>query len=278
MGQEDAMHELAATAARRLHDACDDVVEGAIRELGDTCEEWAVRLLVEHVAVELSSVRVRRALAAALPMADPKDAEREAVLSTLILLTHDDDTETRDMACFGLVLLRADSPDALTALAERLLDADFDTRAEALLGLAQAGDPRSLNVLQERLSGPDGEVTKLDLEAAAELADPRIHPLLRRLEALWEDDEDEFQPLLTFALKRCHPDARTVATQREDQILAKVNDLLREAGQAVSRSGRYPLTRVLPGEGEKIWVGEDPWSIDEAQWAERIAFTALGLA
>jgi HEAT repeat protein len=276
MGQEEAMRELAATAPLRLHDPCDDVVERAIRELGDTCEEWAVRMLVEHVAVELSSVRVRRALAAALPMADPKDAEREAVLATLILLTRDEDTETRDMACFGLVLLRADTPVALDALAERLLDADFDTRAEALLGLAQAGDSRSLNVLMARLSGPDGAVTKLDLEAAAELADPVLYPLLRRLERLWVDDEDEFRPLLAFALKRCHPDARTVATQREDQILAKVNDLMRATGRSVSRSGRYPLTRVLSGDGERIWVGEDPWSIDEAQCAERITFSALG--
>jgi hypothetical protein len=79
-------------------------------------------------------------------------ADDPANIAILTQLMHDTDEVVRDWATFGLgVQGDADSEDIRNALAERLGDSYFDTRMEAVRGLAERGDLRVLPALMEEL-------------------------------------------------------------------------------------------------------------------------------
>jgi HEAT repeat protein len=98
-------------------------------------------------------------------------------IATLISLTRDDDDEVRDWATFGLgSLCNIDTEPVRAALLDRVTDEHFDTRSEALIGLAQRGD-----------------------EAAGLLGREELLPALRDLRSWWDVDED----LLERSIQQC---------------------------------------------------------------------------
>jgi HEAT repeat protein len=83
-------------------------------------------------------------------------ADDERVVSTLIKLMADKDTEARDWATFGLgVLGNFDSPKIREALFKNLSDEDEDVCEEAMVGLAKRKDPRSLPEVMKALQDRD---------------------------------------------------------------------------------------------------------------------------
>lgn len=83
-------------------------------------------------------------------------ADDERVVSTLIKLMADKDTEVRDWATFGLgVLGNFDSAKIREALFKNLGDEDEDVREEAMVGLAKRKDDRSLKEIMSALQDED---------------------------------------------------------------------------------------------------------------------------
>jgi hypothetical protein len=162
------------------------------------------------VALELAGhpdPEIRRASAQVLPalgqLSSDEPNKRDAVVSSLIMLTRDADEDVRDWACFalGTQLSDVDSPELRDALAERLRDGHDDTRCEAMLGLARRADPRTLPVLLERLAAPN--VYALEIESAGALGDTSLHTLVRAHLAGWDD---EVVPKVCAALRLTDPD------------------------------------------------------------------------
>ena len=148
----------------------------------------------------------------------------------------DDQADVRNWATFGVGhQLDDDGMIIRDALSDRLDDTDYDTRWEAIIGLARRHDPRVLVPLRNALI-EGGEIPFFGIVAAGWLADPR---LLQPLQALTEQSEE-----VQEAIGRCDPSlaARRVTamtylletlttmperSEQEDQRL----DLLSPAGE-----------------------------------------------
>lgn len=132
------------------------------------------------------SAVVRRALAAELPgctWASGEDRPDRRVTQLLIELTRDPIAEVRGWACFSLAGSVADSPDIRTALWDRVRDRHYDTRVDALRGLAIRRDRRAHQPLHDavRVIGTDrfGSWVMDDLVEYAKSV--RDRPLLKAL-------------------------------------------------------------------------------------------------
>jgi hypothetical protein len=117
--------------------------------------------------------------------------------TTLVALSTDVDTDTRDWATFALgALTEEDSPAIRDALAARLIDHDDDVRAEAIAGLARRNDERAIPILLQELRLP--EVGTLVIEAAGTMPRHEFIPYLEALHAADPSDET-----INGALTRC---------------------------------------------------------------------------
>ncbi|MDZ4684984.1 MAG: HEAT repeat domain-containing protein [Planctomycetaceae bacterium] len=140
---------------------------------------------------------VRRGLFALLT-----DADDPVATDLLIQLSADEVDEIRDWATFGLGTIReADSPEIRSALAARLDDPHDDTRAEAIVGLAQRHDPRVLPALIRDLS--ENCVATLHLEAAEHMPSPELVPLLKNLRSWWDVDPEGLERAIACCEAQC---------------------------------------------------------------------------
>jgi ADP-ribosylglycohydrolase len=124
--------------------------------------------------------------------------EDEQALDTLIELSHDETSDVRDWATFGLgSQVDIDTPAIREALVARLTDPHRDTRGEAMVGLARRKDERVIGPLIAEIGSQ--EVGSLALDAAYEIADPRLCQALLALKADIGEDEE-----LERALQSCN--------------------------------------------------------------------------
>lgn len=93
---------------------------------------------------------VRAAVAFAAPLLD----QNASVTALLQRLSRDIDPRVRDWATFRLAESNDETPETMAALFERTADADGDTRAEGLYGLARRQDPRARALIEEELADP----------------------------------------------------------------------------------------------------------------------------
>lgn len=176
-----------------------DVVESIATALGHLRDERALTPLLRlstHAHPD-----VRWAVAIGLPACLGPDGERDPrLVSTLIELTKDPDSDVRDWATFGIgSQLEDDTPEVRDALLARVVDEHYDTRCEALAALARRGDDRVIEPIIAELGRQD--VGRLVVEAALAAADTRLFDALVALQDHWDDDEG----LLAQAIKRCRP-------------------------------------------------------------------------
>jgi HEAT repeat protein len=116
----------------------------------------------------------------------------------LIELSKDEDAHNRDWATFALgSQIDLDTPAIREALLQRLNDEDFDTRCEAIAGLAQRADRRVIPALARELTSDC--VGTLAVEAAATIAAPELLPHLVALKDWW----DVNPALVTEAIQAC---------------------------------------------------------------------------
>jgi HEAT repeat protein len=106
-------------------------------------------------------------------------------------LAADEDSDVRDWATFGLAQqITLDTPAIREVLARRLTDSDDDTRAEAIVGLAERGDERAVAPLVAMIDG--GWEGMLIRQAVEALRHPDVLAALTRLlEILGPDDAKE---------------------------------------------------------------------------------------
>lgn len=176
-----------------------DSVVGALGQLGD---EAALPTVLAAAAD--GSYRVRSAAAKALPRlaGESTPTVNDPLVMALIALAVDEDQEVRNWAAFGLGSQLDVDGLAIKDVLRRLLDdADEDTRAEAMVGLARRKDPGVIPVVAAALEAE--AVGRLAVAAAEFLASPALLAGLRGLAGWWDVDEE----LLAAATRACDPDA-----------------------------------------------------------------------
>ena len=161
----------------------------------------ALRALRDH-----PDPRLRRAVAFGLFGLDD-----DLAVSTLIDLSRDVEAEVRDWATFGLgTQLERDDALLRSALLARIDDADDNTRAEALRGLAGRGEKRAVAPLLSELDRPiaadDPSILYEALFAlASQTGDERLCRVVETRGRAWQAE----QPMnlkadqLSAALERC---------------------------------------------------------------------------
>ena len=180
-----------------------------IGQMDDLHLEWSIALALsvswDASALEpllrlcgSSSARVREAVARGLGGALVYECLPQGI-EALIRLTGDPAPQVRDWATFALGQLSADTPAIRAALWERVDDPDYDTRCEALVGLASRGE----TALTGRVIAELGResVGRLVVEAAMQLAQPALLEPLLMLKTWWDVDPE----LLEQAINACQP-------------------------------------------------------------------------
>jgi HEAT repeat protein len=110
-------------------------------------------------------------------------------IETLIKLSNDSCDHVRDWATFALgTQIEIDTKQIRDALADRLSDPDFDTRGEALVGLAKRNDLQVIAALKLELESDC--IGCLAIEAAELIAANELYPLLVDLRGWWDIDID----------------------------------------------------------------------------------------
>lgn len=141
--------------------------------------EQRSKFLSPHV--KNSSAGVRQAVAYSLG----GEVDKQSIES-LMTLTCDSCDEVRDWATFSLgTLCERNTKRIREALFARLTDEHFETRNEAMFGLAARRDERVLPYVREALQGE--QISSVILESAEKLADPSLCPLLETLKKKWEE-------------------------------------------------------------------------------------------
>jgi HEAT repeat protein len=169
--------------------------------------EWsiidALAMAWDHSALEplmtrsaSRSANIRRRVAQGIGAAIVEECDPAGV-HTLIHLTEDTDASVRDWATFELAGVDADSPEIRAALWARIADPHYDTRCEALLGLATRHEHAIMEHVVKELKADS--VGKLAVEAAKELAQPALLAPLLDLQDWWDVDPD----LLQQAIQAC---------------------------------------------------------------------------
>jgi HEAT repeat protein len=115
----------------------------------------------------------------------------------LVILSGDQDLDTRNWATFGLgTLCERDSTVIREALVTRLSDSDDEVRGEAMVGLARRQDVRTAGAILTELGREN--VLNLAIEAAEEMPRSEFLPRLEELLAAHPDDEG-----IQRAVERC---------------------------------------------------------------------------
>ncbi|MGO8862477.1 MAG: HEAT repeat domain-containing protein [Acidimicrobiales bacterium] len=173
-----------------------DVLVAVIQALGHAWTEQACLAVVPFSGH--SDPCVRLAAVQAMPGGVDSSTGSAAVASALIDRFHDDDSEVRDWATFGVgSMLDIDSDEIREALLGNIDDPDYDVQCEAVVGLARRKDSAAMEPTIRLLTSQS--VGRLAVESAGLLADARFLPALQELSGWWDVDPE----LLDAALRTC---------------------------------------------------------------------------
>ncbi|GAC30857.1 hypothetical protein [Brumicola pallidula] len=182
-----------------LQDKVDTVVYCACIALGHRCDEKAIAHVIKFA--QSPSTEIRNGVVFALLGQESTEA-----IDVMVLLSCDEDIDTRNWAMFGLgTQIASDSPEIRQALLKGTSDEDSEIRGEALVGLANRKDSGIVELLLNEWKTVE-EVSILSVEAAEIIASPRLYSTLIELEKTLDLEEDvffEFQ--LQHALDACRP-------------------------------------------------------------------------
>lgn len=189
-----------------LNDPEPSVIASAASALGHRSDARAVAPLA---ALALhSSSEIRFAVAVALGrQVDDAAAEAQAA-EALIVLSRDENRDTRNWAMFGLGNLESqDSPAIRAALWAGLDDSDHEIRGESLVGLAKRKVPGTAQAI--RAEWERDFISLLSLEAAEELRDPGLWGELLKLQGEGDWSGENFlRDQLELAISACREAAQ----------------------------------------------------------------------
>tara|TARA_R110002096_G_scaffold434683_2_gene657349 strand:+ start:789 stop:1598 length:810 start_codon:yes stop_codon:yes gene_type:complete len=145
----------------------------SISHNNENLNEKQISKLIEFKTHKFVNVRFELALALSC-------LENENAIKTLIELSNDKDSDTRNWATFGIgTQLDNDTEEIRTALWNRVTDKDEITRLEAISGLAKRKDRKIKEVLKTELENID-ENGSLILESIELFNDKDFIPLLEK--------------------------------------------------------------------------------------------------
>ena len=145
----------------------------SISHNNENLNEKQISKLIEFKTHKFVNVRFELALALSC-------LENENAIKTLIELSNDKDSDTRNWATFGIgTQLDNDTEKIRTALWNRVTDKDEITRLEAISGLAKRKDRKIKEVLKTELENID-ENGSLILESIELFNDKDFIPLLEK--------------------------------------------------------------------------------------------------
>ena len=145
----------------------------SISHNNENLSEKQILKLIEYKNHKFVNVRFELALALSC-------LENESAIKTLIELSNDRDSDTRNWATFGIgTQLDNDSEEIRIALWNRVSDKDQITRFEAISGLTKRKDKKIKDVLKTELENID-ENGSLILESIEVLNDKDFIPLLEK--------------------------------------------------------------------------------------------------
>lgn len=160
-----------------------------------------------------SSDAVRLAVAQAIPHVESRAIWR-VILPALLELMVDETPTVRDWATFALATSLLDLPAVRAALVDRLQDPDYDTRCEAMVGLALRRDSRALGAIAEAVRAES--VGTLAVKAAGHLADRQLLEPLEALVDWWDVDP----PLLLASIGACRTGQSTSDRTKDEWTTA----------------------------------------------------------
>lgn len=182
-----------------LKDKVDSVVYCACVALGHRSDPRAITHVIE--LAKSPSTEIRNGVVFALLGHTSTEA-----IHTMLMLTCDDDPETRNWAMFGLgTQIDTDTPEIREALVKGTSDDDSEIRGEALVGLANRKDHRAQELLLNEWKTYE-DVSMLSVEAAELIASPRLYSSLLELSATLDlEDDFFFESQLQLAIEACKP-------------------------------------------------------------------------
>ena len=182
-----------------LQDKVDNVVYCDCIALGHRCDEKAIAHVIKFA--QSPSTEIRNGVVFALLGQESAEA-----IDVMLLLSCDEDIDTRNWAMFGLgTQIASESPDIRQALLKGTSDKDSEIRGEALVGLANRNDSSIVQLIINEWETVE-EVSILSIEAAEIVASSRLYSTLTELEKTLDLDEDVFfQFQLQHALDACRP-------------------------------------------------------------------------
>ena len=197
-GQTDAFHaEAVALLLPLLSDTDPSVVAGAAYAFGERHDPLAIPHLLPLMTHPDEEVR----LGTVNGLSCLDDAR---AIAGLIELTRDTHPDVRDWATFGLgSLTEVDTPALREALLARTVDADADTRGEALVGLARRHDPRVVEPLMRELTGEYHGTYAA--EAVEAFPSPIFYEALQALSESVAERNPWFLRIYEEALAACRP-------------------------------------------------------------------------
>lgn len=155
----------------------------SISHNNENINENQISKLIEYKNHSYSEVRFELTLALSC-------LEYNNAINTLIELSNDKDSDIRNWATFGLGRqLETDSESIRKALWNRINDIHFETKSEAIVGLASRKDEKVKDVIIQELE--NGDYGSLLFEAILTLNDQDFLPLLdKNLKIAKKDKED----------------------------------------------------------------------------------------
>ncbi|MFG2848681.1 HEAT repeat domain-containing protein [Kitasatospora sp. NPDC048296] len=224
--QNEAVRTTAAAALALLAEREKDVnvLCSLARAMERTCDGRAVPVLVALAGHPDAEIRGQVAVSFAGVLTGLPDGPD---IRALITLTRDECREVRNWATFTLGFqAEVDSPAIRSALWERTTDADPDTRAEGIRGLARRHDPRAVPLLRELLDDPEG-TDVLTFSAAEITGNPQLLPALRNYDP---DDTG-----VTEAVHACDPAHRAQQDATAWKLVSELHRLRPDLGAGLFR-------------------------------------------
>ncbi|WP_405377574.1 hypothetical protein [Nonlabens sp. Asnod3-A02] len=164
----------------------DKVLKSIFHGIGhnnDELNEKQISKLVEFKTIK--NTDIKHALISAL-----SGLENSNAINTLIEFTEHKTSTIRNWATFGIgTLIESDNREIRNALWKRIDDTDFETKSEAIVGLANRKDEKIKGVIKSELK--NGDYGTLLFEAILTLDDKDFLPLLiENLEIVKKDKND----------------------------------------------------------------------------------------
>jgi hypothetical protein len=231
-------------------EASPPVLGAAISAMGNLGRPEALPYVVAHATH--SDPDVRFSVACALPSVAEGEWLDQAhpLVTTLMQLTSDEDSDVRDWANFGLgTQVKVDGAAVRQRLIARLDDPDEDTRAEAIAGLAKRHAPEAIRHVRDALWAQ--AVTWYAVESACALGEPSFAERLAQLEDWWVVNVN----LLKDARRRCGP------TRIDDEVtlIRALIDAPELDHLSISFSSELLTNRAGDPEMNLVGPGIDVW-------------------